>query len=604
MTLDDLPPDVLLQILSYLRLSTLACLCATSSSLHTLFSENQDLIYRHAALLHGFTHMESALPDKGTLYKKYSPPNVKEGTKWIDLCKARLRVRDAWVGGAPSKISIAPPDPGNRANSGVRDIRVDEQRRLVLTALVSGGVNVMDMDSGKLLWYLGEDYVRPYVNIEYSEGFLIFDRLEDDCEVWRILEPHSPDIEPTKLASGSAPDDKQITRSLEALQIARDLADAGPEVEDSNLRGCFVACALIRPPERTKAHRLVYPTLITLSPDAAYLWHLPSGHLVEVLQGVEGSGNETQDEYDINHIRSVDQSPRHVFAAGKKGLRVFARMAEMDGLERTSSPLSRPAHLPHAFLAISSSGRRHGRWSYRLKGQSGTQHDDSELVPYEIAVEEKELTKEETRVVDKFRAINVSPCGSHFVALLFGCRLLIVPHFERLLHQSNSKEEVYNNTLEVHLGSPMSSTSLHLAYDEGDEGVGRVSVVTTHAVFVLTLPQFPDEPLKHPPKIRVARFRRVMDSSLLPAVSCLAVSDTRLLFNWSGSIVSGQHAEEGFRFLGKKFDQSLNDIERFGDRCFQRNILNSTWEVEPTISVVNRVTMMSRVLMVNLLPSS
>ncbi|CAA7270274.1 unnamed protein product [Cyclocybe aegerita] len=631
MTFSDQPPDVLLQILSYLRLSTLSCLCATSRSWHNLFSENEDLIYRNAALLHGFINTESAVPEKRAVSQKYSPPNLKEGTTYLDLCKTRLRVRDAWIGGAPSQISIGQPDPGNRANSGIHSIRVDEQRRLVLTASGTGGVNAMDMDSGKLLWYLGEahiisflvDYVRVYADIEYSEGFLIFDRLEGGREVWRILEPLSPVIERTTLTSKSAPDDKQLSQSLEALQIARDLAHVEPEVEDSSLRGCFVAYALIRPPDRATCQRFVYPILLTISSDMVYLWDAPSGRLIEVLQEVQGLGDAatTPEQFEIGHIRYADLSPRHVFLAGQKGLKVFARTAAMDGLEGTL-PISRLAHLPHGFLSISSSGRRHGKWSYRLNGQSGTQHDDSELVPYEVAVEEKEFAKEETRIVDKFRAVHVSPCGSHFVALLFGCRLLIVPHFERLLDHSNNEEEIYNNTLEVDLGSPLSSVSLHLAYGEGDEGIGRVGVVTvsylllppssslltilllqSHAVFVLTLPRFTVEPLKDPPKIRVARLRRVMDPSLLPAVSSLILSDTSLFLNWSGSIVSGQYAEQGFRFLGQKFDKSLKDLEMLGDRCFQRDH-QGVLSVSPTASMQNRVTMMSRVLTVNFLPSS
>ncbi len=72
--------------------------------------------------------------------------------------------------------------------------------------------------------------------------------------------------------------------------------------------------------------------------------------------------------------------------------------------------------------------------------------------------------------------VHVSPCGSHFVALLDGARMLIVPHFRTLAGQS--EEVIYNAILDVQLSSPYSTRSVYLAYEEGDGGEGRVGVVT------------------------------------------------------------------------------------------------------------------------------
>ena len=55
-------------------------------------------------------------------------------------------------------------------------------------------------------------------------------------------------------------------------------------------------------------------------------------------------------------------------------------------------------------------------------------------------------------------------------------RLLILPYFKNLLGQP--EEVVYNHTLDVQLGSPAFSKSIYLAYEEGDDGEGRVGVVT------------------------------------------------------------------------------------------------------------------------------
>jgi len=72
--------------------------------------------------------------------------------------------------------------------------------------------------------------------------------------------------------------------------------------------------------------------------------------------------------------------------------------------------------------------------------------------------------------------VHVSPCGSHFVALLGGSRILIVPHFRNLVGQS--EDVIYNAILDVQLSSPYSTRSIYLAYEEGDAGEGRVGVVT------------------------------------------------------------------------------------------------------------------------------
>lgn len=80
--------------------------------------------------------------------------------------------------------------------------------------------------------------------------------------------------------------------------------------------------------------------------------------------------------------------------------------------------------------------------------------------------------------------MHVSPCGSHFVALLNGARLLIVPHFKKLVGQPN--DVAFNHILDVQLGSPQSN-SVYLAYEEGDGGIGRVGVVTVSHKFVASI---------------------------------------------------------------------------------------------------------------------
>ena len=82
--------------------------------------------------------------------------------------------------------------------------------------------------------------------------------------------------------------------------------------------------------------------------------------------------------------------------------------------------------------------------------------------------------------------VRVSPCGSHFVALLGGSRILIVPHFRNLVGQS--EDVIYNAILDVQLSSPYSTKSVYLAYEEGDGGEGRVGVVTVSISCVTMAP--------------------------------------------------------------------------------------------------------------------
>ncbi|KAJ5600972.1 hypothetical protein N7450_002039 [Penicillium hetheringtonii] len=55
----------------------------------------------------------------------------------------------------------------------------------------AGGLNVTDMDTGRILWRLpssldtDSDSVRPYAHLEYQDGMLVFDREGDAVEVWQ-----------------------------------------------------------------------------------------------------------------------------------------------------------------------------------------------------------------------------------------------------------------------------------------------------------------------------------------------------------------------------------------------------------------------------------
>ena len=155
-------------------------------------------------------------------------------------------------------------------------------------------VLVRDMITGTMLWLLEPSMGRPFAHLEYSEGFLIFDRDTGDREVWRLTDSalrntvHAvpcPEV-PVDFEQSSRPDSAMLRDSQIALRKVLSRLDFEPTA-DYRSRGCFEPYALLHAPEETRAYRFVYPTLLTAAQDKVYLWDLPSARIVEVVQGIQ-----------------------------------------------------------------------------------------------------------------------------------------------------------------------------------------------------------------------------------------------------------------------------------------------------------------------------
>ncbi|KJA15540.1 hypothetical protein HYPSUDRAFT_194203 [Hypholoma sublateritium FD-334 SS-4] len=207
-------------------------------------------------------------------------------------------------------------------------------------------------------------------------------------------------------------------------------------------------------------------------------------------------------------------------------------------------------------------------------------------------------------LVDQYVAAHISSDGKHLVALLSGSRIIVFHYFEALCntisdlastpradiisrlaansrqlpsvsvsskptpttpnasllspeqvqrnlspeelyeagrHLTREKDRIiYNHTLDIQLGPPLSSLSIYLAYENG-----RIGVVTSNAVYIVT-PDLPPPPhgsrVEHGraqaniPRLRVARLPYFALPAALAAVSCLMMSDTGLYLNWNPSI--------------------------------------------------------------------
>ncbi|KAJ3496321.1 hypothetical protein NLJ89_g10502 [Agrocybe chaxingu] len=603
-----LPPEIVLQILSYLPVSSCSALSATSHTWNVFFAENEMVIYREAAFLHGFADRRTALPDPTVLGERYSYRVLQPGMSWKSLCKTRTRVRNSWNGFASSTIVplplkvtnyIAPPDRVHR-------IKVDERRRLIMTTSQKGGLFVMDIDSGSALFSLSPIYVHDYAHIEYSEGYIIFDRMDSSREVWRLQEI---DPTPTPVDAASRPDQEQLEQFRVAMHVARRLQSASTP-DSPTLRGCFEPHALLMAPEETRASRFVYPTLLSTASERAYLWDVPTGRLVEVIERVDilPSGNppasqnasETEDgahpeEYHeddlspwlsdhLGELVYVDHSADCIFLAGSYAVRVFAKSRHTDNAQPTSS----------------TSNTHPGRWC------STCGLFVYALLRYQVDVNMREWPDDHHKLIDRVVAVHVSPCGSHFAALLGGCRLLIVTNFRHVAGDPRSRDHersLYERTLDIQLGSPRTARSIYLAYEGGDGGEGRIAVVTSSAVFIIIVPPFEALTLSsEPPKICITRVKSLINPSCLSSVSCLMLSDTGLFLNWdpvedSSSDSDGEFMQQGWE---ESLENSLRDIGRLDEECVD-HYSNGDMLVAPDI--IANDTDVSMVYAVNFLPS-
>jgi len=271
-------------------------------------------------------------------------------------------------------------------------------------------------------------------------------------------------------------------------------------------------------PEPTSAFRFVYPTLIVAAYDRVYLWDVPSGKLIQTIQGCQCISSEDGDNDHLRRIVYVEISERHVFLVGQFYLRIFSRATGK------------------SILDLSSSERRYGFWMY-VPAISHGRISGSALERYEMVSSRKPYRLSEKMFLsDQFVSVHVSACGCHFAALLRGGHLLVVYNFEK----ASNKEELYGQTLDIHIASR--HESIYLAFD-----YGRISVVTTNGVFIVEVDESSLANIStKAPILTVSRVFRLTDQSSLYNVSCLMLSDTGLYLNWNPNAMIPDEYEENF----------------------------------------------------------
>ncbi|KAJ5570607.1 uncharacterized protein N7459_010037 [Penicillium hispanicum] len=181
-----LPPEIVLQILEFTPIASLASLTVVSKAWHQFIDvTHQEAIYA--------SDSKTRQPPGGArglsfLSDAFSYSKLFDGTaSWKDLCKRQTLLARNWADQHPlcqeSVLQIG--------NDPVWRFRADFKRRFFVSTSHAGGLNVTDMDTGQILWRLpstfdrDEDAVHSHAHLEYQDGMAVFDREGNALEVWQ-----------------------------------------------------------------------------------------------------------------------------------------------------------------------------------------------------------------------------------------------------------------------------------------------------------------------------------------------------------------------------------------------------------------------------------
>lgn len=189
------PPEIVLRILEFSSVSALAALTVASKAWHQFIDHtHQEAIYTSEYK----TFRPPGCPrarELSFLSDAHSFSRLFEGTaSWKDLCKRQTLLARNWADRRPmSQESVL-----QIGNDPVWRFRPDFKRRFFVSSSHAGGLNVTDMDTGRILWRLPStedsdgDAVRPYAHLEYQDGMVVFDREGDGVEVWQADQDDAP----------------------------------------------------------------------------------------------------------------------------------------------------------------------------------------------------------------------------------------------------------------------------------------------------------------------------------------------------------------------------------------------------------------------------
>ncbi|KIO16241.1 hypothetical protein M407DRAFT_34111 [Tulasnella calospora MUT 4182] len=300
MSIDTLPPEILIRVLYYLTLQNIASFNLTSKYCHDVVSTNENAVYQAAAMLHDFTESPGPRSHSTLLMDLVRRPDatgwLENVTSWKEFCKRHSLREHAWTGmhlgsTSPERLSLKMPLP--RVLTNVHRFKVDEVERTVICSTALGGLLVVSIDTEEVLWQLPQLYVSPYAHVEFDQGFIVFTRRDNAVEVWR----RSADSFKRSTYLTCNPAFTQVIASpypvprfperfppiFDEDSISRPTRDPPPSLPR---RGVYLPFALLSPPARTRASRFVYPHLLLASEAArkAYIWDVPTSSLIQTIE--------------------------------------------------------------------------------------------------------------------------------------------------------------------------------------------------------------------------------------------------------------------------------------------------------------------------------
>ncbi|KAA1477050.1 hypothetical protein DENSPDRAFT_884770 [Dentipellis sp. KUC8613] len=499
MLLLDVPPELVLGIVSYLPLQSIASFYLVSRRCRDLISNNESSVYHWAALLHHFIPSsrvqlaEVLIDHRGKLWDSV--------TSWKEFCRRRFHLERNWLGKGRSVIRTL-----HRAGNRVHRIKVDEKEQICITTHSHGGITVTQLFPDRTLWTLSSNYVREYAHCEYGNGFLVFDRIGNYKEVWRLAS-HFPPDEPDACAPDAPPDAFQ---QQAALNSSNRWGTSG--------RGVFKPWALLEMPEPTRAYRFVYPTLLTAGERHAYLHDVRTGARVQTIE-------HTVEMDDLLGVNYVELGARHVFVCANEELFVFARadgarvmtVTEDDAAEARLITSGDPPHLYDQVRSYTS---------------------DAVVAPVRL----RPLDQRMSLVCGPrggIMAVHVSEDGRDLVILCERECVILIENFERICRQECTFADI---AVELRLG-PGASLSTYLALEHG-----RVCVATTDKLLILHLdasahgvkppqraPHLFRQPLPSFPRLAVHGVPPLDSHLAFVALSCVQLSDRRVFFTWNAA---------------------------------------------------------------------
>ncbi|KIK43739.1 hypothetical protein CY34DRAFT_11515 [Suillus luteus UH-Slu-Lm8-n1] len=154
---------------------------------------------------------------------------------------------------------------------------------------------------------LSRAHADDYAHCEYDDGYIIFDRHDNNKEVWR----YARDFQDSEIPEEFKPDDAMI-------KALREAAEHHPSPTN---RRHFRPWALLHVPEFTRAFRLLYPTLLSAGVNHAYLWDVPTSRLVETISNIQAPNKDGT----LGPLSYVEVNDQYAFFCGSNQLRIFAR---------------------------------------------------------------------------------------------------------------------------------------------------------------------------------------------------------------------------------------------------------------------------------------